>query len=397
MENRKSVVLQVYFDMVSQKNNDIVYDFTKDFIQFYIDGEWVKARGITLGADNGIGMVFALAVLVDENVVYGSLEVLLIMIEEVGMDGAFGLQGNWLQVDILINIDFEEEGEIYMGCAGGIDFIFNLYLDREAVLVGFEIFKLILKGLKGGYFGGEIYVGLGNVNKLLVRFLAGYAEELDLRFIDFNGGILRNVISREVFAIIVVVVDKVDVLKFLVNIYQEILKNELVEKEKNLVLLLDFVANDKVVLIAKFRDIFIRLLNVISNGVIRNFDVVKGVVEIFLNVGVVIMIDNNVEIYCLIRLLIDSGKDYVVSMLDSLGKLVGAKIEAKGVYFGWQSDVNFSVMYLVREIYQRLFNKTSNIQIIYAGLECGLFKKSYSEMDMVFIGLIIIGLYFSDE
>lgn len=397
MENCKLVVLQVYFDMVLQKNNDIVYDFMKDFIQFYIDGEWVKVCGIMLGVDNGIGMVFVLVVLVDENVVYGLLEVLLIMIEEVGMDGVFGLQGNWLQVDILINIDFEEEGEIYMGCVGGIDFIFNLYLDCEVVLVGFEIFKLILKGLKGGYFGGEIYVGLGNVNKLLVCFLVGYVEELDLCFIDFNGGILCNVILCEVFVIIVVVVDKVDVLKFLVNIYQEILKNELVEKEKNLVLLLDFVVNDKVVLIVKFCDIFICLLNVILNGVICNFDVVKGVVEIFLNVGVVIMIDNNVEIYCLICLLIDSGKDYVVSMLDLLGKLVGVKIEVKGVYSGWQLDVNFLVMYLVCEIYQCLFNKMLNIQIIYVGLECGLFKKLYSEMDMVFIGLIIIGLYFSDE
>ncbi len=188
-----------------------------------------------------------------------------------------------------------------MGCAGGIDFTSNLHLDREAVPAGFETFKLTLKGLKGGHSGGEIHVGLGNANKLLVRFLAGHAEELDLRLIDFNGGTLRNAIPREAFATIAVAADKVDVLKSLVNTYQEILKNELAEKEKNLALLLDSVANDKAALIAKSRDTFIRLLNATPNGVIRNSDVAKGVVETSLNVGVVTMTDNNVEIHCLIR------------------------------------------------------------------------------------------------
>lgn len=150
-----------------------MHDFTKDPIQPYIDGEWVKARGTTLGADNGIGMASALAVLADDSVVHGPLEVLLTMTEEAGMDGAFGLQANWLQADILINTDSEEEGEIYMGCAGGIDFTSNLPLSREAIPAGFQSFKLTLKGLKGGHSGGEIHVGLGNANKLLVRFLGG--------------------------------------------------------------------------------------------------------------------------------------------------------------------------------------------------------------------------------
>ena len=270
-------------------------------------------------------------------------------------------------------------------------------LDREAVPAGFGTFKLTLKGLKGGHSGGEIHGGLSNANKLLVRFLAGHAEELDLRLIDFNGGTLRNAIPREAFATIAVAADKVDALKSLVNTYQEILKNELAEKEKNLALLLDSVANDKAALIAKSRDTFIRLLNATPNGVIRNSDVAKGVVETSLNVGVVTMTDNNVEIHCLIRSLIDSGKDYVVSMLDSLGKLAGAKTEAKGAYPGWQPDANSPVMHLVRETYQRLFNKTPNIQIIHAGLECGLFKKPYPEMDMVSIGPTITGPHSPDE
>ena len=397
MENRKPVVLQAHLDMVPQKNNDTVHDFTKDPIQPYIDGEWVKARGTTLGADNGIGMASALAVLADDSVEHGPLEVLLTMTEEAGMDGAFGLQANWLQADILINTDSEEEGEIYMGCAGGIDFISTLPLSREAIPAGFETFKLTLKGLKGGHSGGDIHLGLGNANKLLARFLAGHAAELDLRLVDFNGGTLRNAIPREAFATVAVPASKADELKNLSSVYLEILKNELSAKEKNLTVVLESVTTDKAALTAQSRDTFVQLLNATPNGVIRNSDVAKGVVETSLNVGVVTMGDDSAEIICLIRSLIDSGKEYVVSMLDSLGTLAGAKTSAKGSYPGWQPDASSPVMALVRETYQRLFNSTPNIQVIHAGLECGLFKKPYPDMDMVSIGPTITGPHSPDE
>ncbi|MFS9649590.1 cytosol nonspecific dipeptidase [Enterobacter hormaechei] len=397
MENRKPVVLQAHLDMVPQKNNDTVHDFTKDPIQPYIDGEWVKARGTTLGADNGIGMASALAVLADDSVEHGPLEVLLTMTEEAGMDGAFGLQANWLQADILINTDSEEEGEIYMGCAGGIDFISTLPLSREAIPAGFETFKLTLKGLKGGHSGGDIHLGLGNANKLLARFLAGHAAELDLRLVDFNGGTLRNAIPREAFATVAVPASKADELKNLSSVYLEILKNELSAKEKNLTVVLESVKTDKAALTAQSRDTFVQLLNATPNGVIRNSDVAKGVVETSLNVGVVTMGDDSAEIICLIRSLIDSGKEYVVSMLESLGTLAGAKTSAKGSYPGWQPDASSPVMALVRETYQRLFNSTPNIQVIHAGLECGLFKKPYPDMDMVSIGPTITGPHSPDE
>lgn len=397
MENRKPVVLQAHLDMVPQKNNDTVHDFTKDPIQPYIDGEWVKARGTTLGADNGIGMASALAVLADDSVEHGPLEVLLTMTEEAGMDGAFGLQANWLQADILINTDSEEEGEIYMGCAGGIDFISTLSLSREAIPAGYQTFKLTLKGLKGGHSGGDIHLGLGNANKLLARFLAGHAAELDLRLVDFNGGTLRNAIPREAFATVAVPAAKADELKKLSSVYLDILKNELSEKEKNLTVVLESVTTDKAALTAQSRDTFVQLLNATPNGVIRNSDVAKGVVETSLNVGVVTMGDDSAEIICLIRSLIDSGKEYVVSMLESLGTLAGAKNSAKGSYPGWQPDASSPVMALVRETYQRLFNSTPNIQVIHAGLECGLFKKPYPDMDMVSIGPTITGPHSPDE
>lgn len=397
MENRKPVVLQAHLDMVPQKNNDTVHDFTKDPIQPYIDGGWVKARGTTLGADNGIGMASALAVLADDSVQHGPLEVLLTMTEEAGMDGAFGLQANWLQADILINTDSEEEGEIYMGCAGGIDFISTLPLSREAVPAGFQTFKLTLKGLKGGHSGGDIHLGLGNANKLLARFLAGHAAELDLRLVDFNGGTLRNAIPREAFATVAVPAAKADELKKLSSVYLDILKNELSAKEKNLTVVLESVSTDKAALTTQSRDTFIQLLNATPNGVIRNSDVAKGVVETSLNVGVVTMGDDSAEIICLIRSLIDTGKEYVVSMLESLGTLAGAKTSAKGSYPGWQPDASSPVMALVRETYQRLFNSTPNIQVIHAGLECGLFKKPYPNMDMVSIGPTITGPHSPDE
>lgn len=397
MENRKPVVLQAHLDMVPQKNNDTVHDFTKDPIQPYIDGDWVKARGTTLGADNGIGMASALAVLADDSVEHGPLEVLLTMTEEAGMDGAFGLQANWLQADILINTDSEEEGEIYMGCAGGIDFISTLPLSREAVPAGYQTFKLTLKGLKGGHSGGDIHLGLGNANKLLARFLAGHAAELDLRLVDFNGGTLRNAIPREAFATVAVPAAKADELKKLSSVYLDILKNELSAKEKNLNVVLESVTTDKAALTVQSRETFVQLLNATPNGVIRNSDVAKGVVETSLNVGVVTMSDDSAEIICLIRSLIDSGKEYVVSMLESLGTLAGAKTSAKGSYPGWQPDASSPVMALVRETYQRLFNSTPNIQVIHAGLECGLFKKPYPNMDMVSIGPTITGPHSPDE
>ncbi|HAS1736295.1 cytosol nonspecific dipeptidase [Enterobacter cloacae] len=397
MENRKPVVLQAHLDMVPQKNNDTVHDFTKDPIQPYIDGDWVKARGTTLGADNGIGMASALAVLADDSVQHGPLEVLLTMTEEAGMDGAFGLQANWLQADILINTDSEEEGEVYMGCAGGIDFISTLPLSREAVPADFQTFKLTLKGLKGGHSGGDIHLGLGNANKLLARFLAGHAAELDLRLVDFNGGTLRNAIPREAFATVAVPAAKADELKKLSSVYLDILKNELSAKEKNLTVVLESVSTDKAALTTQSRDTFIQLLNATPNGVIRNSDVAKGVVETSLNVGVVTMGDDSAEIICLIRSLIDTGKEYVVSMLESLGTLAGAKTSAKGSYPGWQPDASSPVMALVRETYQRLFNSTPNIQVIHAGLECGLFKKPYPNMDMVSIGPTITGPHSPDE
>jgi dipeptidase D len=319
------------------------------------------------------------------------------MTEEAGMDGAFGLQPNWLKADILINTDSEQEGEIYMGCAGGIDFITTLALKREAVPAGYQTLKLTLKGLKGGHSGADIHLGLGNANKLLARFLFEHATDLDLRVLDLNGGTLRNAIPREGSVILAVSADKVDQLKSLSQAYLATLKNELAAVEKNLALLLEPVSTDVKALTKDTQQRLVALLNATPNGVIRMSDAVKGVVETSLNVGVVTMNENEAEIICLIRSLIDSGKDYVVSMLTAIGQLAGAQTLPKGGYPGWQPDPTSPVMALVRETYQKLFNKTPNIMVIHAGLECGLFKKPYPDMDMVSIGPTMTGPHSPDE
>jgi len=397
MENRKAVALQAHLDMVPQKNNDTVHDFTKDPIQPFIEDGWVKARGTTLGADNGIGLASALAVLADESVEHGPLEVLLTMTEETGMAGAFGLQPNWLQSEILINTDSETEGEIYMGCAGGIDFTATLPLSREAVPAGFTTLKLTMKGLKGGHSGADIHLGLGNASKLLVRFLSEHADTLGLRLLDFTGGTLRNAIPREAIVTLAVAADKAEALKAAAQEFLATIQFELSAVEKKIAFVVEAAESTAKALSKDSQGKFIALLNATPNGVIRMSDDVKGVVETSLNVGVVTMKDDEVAINSLIRSLIDSGKEYVVSMLNSLSELADAKSLAKGSYPGWKPEPSSPVMTLVRETYETLFSKTPNIMVIHAGLECGLFKKPYPDMDMVSIGPTITGPHSPDE
>ncbi|CAK7022379.1 MULTISPECIES: beta-Ala-His dipeptidase [Providencia] len=396
-ENRKAVVLQAHLDMVPQKNNDTVHDFKTDPIRPYVNGEWVTAEGTTLGADNGIGLASALAVLADDSVEHGPMEVLLTMTEEAGMEGAFGLKAGWLQADILINTDSEEEGEIYMGCAGGVDFTTTFDLLREPLPQGYQTFTLTLKGLKGGHSGGDVHLGLGNANKLLARFLAGHAEDLSLKLLEFRGGTVRNAIPREAHAIISVPTEKVAELTALRERYEGILKNELAVIEPNLVLLLDETQSDLKALSDDCQKRFTFFLNAAPNGVIRMSDVAVGVVETSLNEGVVRMTEDQAEVIFLVRSLIDSGKNYVVNMLTSISKLAQAQYRAEGSYPGWQPDADSAVMHLVSETYNKLFGKIPNVMVIHAGLECGLFKKPYPDMDMVSIGPTIRGAHSPDE
>src|SRR5665647_214143 len=234
MENRKGIVMQGHLDMVPQKNSDTKHDFEKDPIDAWIDGEWVKARGTTLGADNGMGVAAAMTVLASKTLVHGPVEALFTCDEETGMTGAFGLQAGWLKGDILLNMDSEDEGELYVGCAGGVNGNIEFEYDEMIVPKGYSPYKLIIKGLKGGHSGLDINLGRGNANKLLVRFLKHAIQEMDVRLAEINGGGMRNAIPREAYAVVVVPTESVQEFLSAVSRYEIVYKAELKISEPNL-------------------------------------------------------------------------------------------------------------------------------------------------------------------
>lgn len=287
MENRKGVVLQAHIDMVPQKNEDTGHDFSVDPIRPYIDGEWVTAEGTTLGADNGMGMAACLAVLASKDIEHGPLEVLLTIDEEAGMTGAFGLKEGWLEGEILLNTDSEQEGEIYMGCAGGVDASLTFNLDRQELGGGYVGKTLQIKGLKGGHSGCDIHTGRANANKLLGRFLAGHANELGLRLLSVRGGTLRNAIPREAAADIAVPASNVEKLTSLFNYFESLLTEELGAVETSIALsVLDHDISEQP-LTPAVQSRIIAAINACPNGVVRMSDDIAGVVETSLNLGVI--------------------------------------------------------------------------------------------------------------
>ena len=397
MENRKGVVLQAHIDMVPQKNEDTVHDFTQDPILPFIDGEWVTATGTTLGADNGMGMATCLAILAAKDIEHGPLEVLLTIDEETGMTGAFGLEAGWLEGDILLNTDSEQEGEVYMGCAGGVDVALTIDIQREAIPAEHQAIKLVVKGLKGGHSGCDIHTGRGNANKIMARFLVGHANELDLRINNFTGGSLRNALPREASVVATLPAANIDKLNALFAEYQQIVSAELGHVETDITLFTVACAQPNDVMVLTDQTRLMHTLNVCPNGVIRMSDDIEGVVETSLNMGVITTEANTVTILCLIRSLIDSGRSYVEGMLQSLAALTGAQCDVSGAYPGWKPDADSEIMQVFRDTYQQMYGNKPNIMVIHAGLECGLFKEPYPEMDMLSFGPTIKFPHSPDE
>ncbi len=398
MENCKGVILQAHLDMVPQKNSDTEHDFTRDPIlpRLVEEDQWVAATGTTLGADNGIGMASALAVLAADDIEHGPLEVLLTIDEEAGMTGAFGLEAGLLQGEVLINTDSEEEGEVYMGCAGGVDVALTLPLSREALPADHQVVELALTGLKGGHSGCDVHTGRGNANKLLARFLFGHADELGLRLVELKGGSLRNAIPREAWAKVAVPAASADHLAQRVGQFQALINDELGGVENPIHFTLGCAEGSSVI----DTDAQARLLAMLHsgpNGVIRMSDAFPGVVETSLNTGVITTEEAQIVTQYLIRSTTDSGRSMVENMLKALAQLGGAQCEISGAYPGWNPDPSSPVMAVVRETYQALFGTLPNIQVIHAGLECGLFKEPYPQLDMVSIGPTIRFPHSPDE
>ncbi|WP_286264123.1 aminoacyl-histidine dipeptidase [Thalassotalea atypica] len=401
MEHKRGVILQAHMDMVPQKNADTNHDFLTDPIKPYIiteaDGDWVTAQDTTLGADNGIGLASALAVLESNDIPHGPLEVLVTIDEEAGMTGAFGLKPGLFDGDILINTDSEQEGEVYMGCAGGIDGSATFDLDFEPVKDNTTAFNLSISGLKGGHSGVDIHTGRANANKLLVRFLLSASEQFDLRVTELNGGSLRNAIPREANTSFVIANKDIDTFKAALDTYLAQIKQNLASIETDIDMLLISPEEFEQCWTANTQTRILRALNACPNGVIRMSDDIEGVVETSLNLGVLRCKGKKFNALTLIRSLHDDGRAEAEQTVRSVFELANADIQFSGAYPGWKPDTDSAIMNVVRDTYQSLFNKVPEIMVIHAGLECGLFKTAYPSWDMVSFGPTIKFPHSPDE
>lgn len=397
MENRKTVVMQGHIDMVPQKNSDSNHNFETDPIETFIDDEWLKAKGTTLGADNGLGVAAALAVMLSDDIPHGSLELLCTIEEETSMRGAFGLKKGYLEADILLNLDTEEEGEIYVGCAGGVDINARLELELENTPDDSVAFEVSVAGLRGGHSGIDIQKGRGNANQIVNRFLLNNAEQLAIRVASFNGGTLRNAIPRESFTLITLPEKNVEQFKQKLTQFEKIIQLELAETEKSLSIKVEPKPLPNQVI---SKDLQTRIINVVAACVsapLRMSDQFAGVVETSNNLAIVKSNSDHIIIQCLTRSLINSARDYTAASIAATFKLAGAVTEISGAYPGWKPDPDASILKTMRTGYEKLFNKKPKIQVIHAGLECGLLGEPYPEMEMISFGPTIRGAHSPDE
>lgn len=397
METRKGVILQAHIDMVPQKNSDKKHDFEKDPIEAVIDEEWVKANGTTLGADNGIGVSAALTVLSSDNIPHGPLEALFTVDEETGMTGAFWLKKGLLKGDILLNLDSEDEGELYVGCAGGIDVSASREYGLEKTPVGMIAVKIVLKGLKGGHSGVDIALGRANSNKLMFRFLMQAESDFGIRLADARGGDLRNAIPREAVATVVVPDIKLkEFMKFVKN-YEKVYKAEFAETEPNLSF--TAVKTEIPARVMKQGDQYriIRALFVCPNGVQRMSQSMKGLVETSNNLAIVKCADGKFEAHCLTRSSVDSAKEATAWKIAAVFHLIEADVKMSGSYPGWKPDMNSAILKTMSEVYKNMYGKIPEIKAIHAGLECGIIGGVYKNLDMISFGPTIKFPHSPDE
>ena len=397
MENRKGIIFQGHLDMVPQKNNGTVHDFENDPIDAWIDGEWVRARGTTLGADNGMGVACAMTVLAAKDLIHGPLEALFTCDEETGMTGAIGLKSNWLKGEILLNMDSEEEGELYVGCAGGVNADIEFEYDEVIVPQGVTPLKLVISGLRGGHSGLEINQGRGNANKLIIRFLKYATRELDARLAEINGGGMRNAIPREAYAVVLVPDENVAQLKSAVSKYQSIYKYELGAIEPNLSFTINETEIPESLIEERVQHDLIDSVYACPNGVIRMSDAMAGLVETSTNLSTVKSRKGVIFVKCLLRSSVESAKNDLVEMVDSVFALGGAMVSFDGDYPGWKPNMNSPILASMKEIYQNKFGKTPEILGIHAGLECGILGAAYPNWDMISFGPTMRSPHSPDE
>lgn len=396
-EKCKVVCLQSHMDMVCEKNKDKVFDFNKDPIQTYIDGEWLTADGTTLGADDGIGMASQLAILSADNIQHGDIECLFTVDEETGLTGAFGLKPGFLKASILLNLDSEDDGQIFIGCAGGQDTTAKLWFKKELVPDYTVPCKIVVKGLKGGHSGDDINKGLGNANKILNRILYLATKAHEVRLHDFNGGNLRNAIAREAEAVVLVNQAKKDTFIKLVEAFNVTVKKELETTEPDLQVSAFQVDRPYFVVDKKSQQKLIMSLYACPHGVIEMSRDIPNFVETSTNLAAVKTEEDSFLITTSQRSSVASALDDVVVMVTSTFKLAGADTENTDGYPGWTPNPKSEILEVAKKSFKHLYKKEPKVLAVHAGLECGLIGEKYPEMDMISYGPELKGVHSPDE
>ncbi|KUJ60112.1 aminoacyl-histidine dipeptidase [Flavobacteriaceae bacterium CRH] len=397
MENRKAIVLQGHLDMVHQKNADTVFDFDTQGIDMYVDGDWVRARGTTLGADNGLGVATIMAILESKDIPHPAIEALFTIDEETGMTGALNLKGGILQGQILLNLDTEEDDEIDIGCAGGIDVTATRTYHEEEVLQGSVGHIITVKGLNGGHSGMDIHKGLGNANKIMNRLLFDAFENFGLQVAEINGGSLRNAIPRESVAKVIIseMFDEAYIFDM-----QEIIndiKAEYKTTEPNLSIEIVKCDLPEKVMDLGVQEGIIRAIYAAHNGVYRMSADMADLVETSNNIARVIIKDGEILVGCLTRSSVETSKFDLANSLRSAFELVGCEVELSGSYPGWTPNVNSEILDTLVGIYEKQNNEKPKVVACHAGLECGILGTNYPEMDMISFGPTIHGAHSPDE
>jgi dipeptidase D len=398
LENREKIILQSHVDMVGEKLGDVDHDFSKDPIKAIIQDEWVTAEGTTLGADDGIGIAAALAVLASDTIVHGPIECLFTVDEETGMSGAFGLEENFMTGKILLNLDSEDEGEIFIGCAGGIDTIGRFRKKTKPVSKKQTAMKITLNGLQGGHSGDEIHKGYGNAIKLMNRLLWNLDQKLKIHIASFEGGKLRNAIPREASAVIVFKKELTKLISKQFNMLYSVLSEEISQFEPGFHMTLEPV---KVPEVRYKRGFQCRLLNMLygcPHGVIGWSHDIKDLVETSTNLAVIRDSDPEyVEILTSHRSSKDSARQNIADRMSAIFTLAGAEVSHSGGYPGWEPDTASEILSISEKVYTDLFKEEPEVKAIHAGLECGLFLEKYPYLDMISFGPTIKGAHTPDE
>jgi dipeptidase D len=383
--------------MVPQKNSDKDFDFEKDPIECIIDGEWVTANGTTLGADNGMGVAAAMAILESKTLKHGPIETLFTIDEETGMTGAFGLKPGLLDGDILINLDSEDEGEMYVGCAGGIDVNAQKDYSEEKTPVNMSAYRILAKGLKGGHSGMDIPLGRANANKIMFRFLMQAESDFGARLAEVAGGDLRNAIPRESYSIVLIPAFEAERFESFVANFDSIYKKEFAETERGLSF--SFESVDVPAKVASATDQFkiIRAVFATPHGVERMSASMPGLVETSNNLAIVKMKDGNFKMSCLTRSSVDTAKDATAWRIAAIYHLIDANVNLEGSYPGWKPNMDSPVLKTALDVYNKNFGKVPEIKAIHAGLECGLLGGVYPNLDMISFGPTIRFPHSPDE